>query len=191
MRRSRLVASVLALATGGIALAATLPPQEGMPQPTEQHKMVLSGVGEWEGTLTTTYPGMEASTVPARESIVAIGGFWTQARFECEFMGMPYVGTGFVGYDETKGKYVGTWVDSMSSHLSIMEGDYDKATKTTTMRWTAPDMTGQMAAHRFECVETAAGRTTTFYVGEGKGTKTMVIEMKRAAAPKKAMGGTR
>lgn len=184
MLHSRAATCALVLAIGSLAVAgvrSALPGQE-MPQPTEQHRQLLSGVGAWEGTLTSYMTDPPAAPVAARETVEAVGGFWIQSRFECQFMGMPYVGTGCVGYDAAKKKYIGTWVDSMSSHLALMEGEVDPATKALVLRWESPDETGKLARHRSESVETADGRTMTFYMGEGAGTKSMVIEMKRKAA---------
>jgi hypothetical protein len=190
MLRSPLAALALALALASCVSTDTLtddtvgtmdaamqtPP---MPQPTRQHQELLQSVGTWEGTLTSFVPGVPAEPTPARETVEALGGFWTQSTFECEFMGMPYVGSGCFGYDEAKGKYVGTWIDNMSSMLAVMEGELAADGKTLVMRWRAPDWDGQMTDHRSETVHTANSSVSTFYMGEGQGEKTMVIEMKR------------
>lgn len=182
MQRTRLIAPALALVVAALALAAARPapaPQE-MPQPNEYHKALVAAAGEWEGTLTSYMMPGQPMQVPAKETISAIGAFWTQSRFTCEFMGMPYLGTGCVGYDTTKNKVVGTWIDNMSSYLAVMEGEIDLATGKSVMRYQAPDqMTGAMTPHRIENVASADAYTSTFFQGAGEGTKIMVIEMKR------------
>lgn len=168
------LSAVFALALGPVAQ------EEGMPTPTKEHQQILAGVGDWEGSITIfESPDVKPVPVPAKEKITGIGGFWVVSDFTSEFMGMPYRGSGHVGYDAEKKKYIGTWVDSMSSYFALMEGQYDTSKKALVMRWQAPDMTGQMAAHRTESTETGDTRTMTFFTGEGEGTKTMVIEMKR------------
>lgn len=168
------LSAVFALALGPAAQ------EEGMPTPTKEHQQILAGVGDWEGSITLFgIPGVEPTPVPAKEKITGIGGFWVISDFTSEFMGQPYHGSGHVGYDADKKKFIGTWVDGMSSYLSVMEGEYDESKKALVMRWKAPDMTGQMASHRSESTETGDSRTMTFFMGEGEGTKTMVIEMKR------------
>lgn len=188
MLRKPLALSLAAISFGALAFAATRLAQEpALPQPTEHHQWIVDGAGEWEGTLTSFLPGMPTAPTPAKESVVAIGGFWTQSRFTCDFMGMPYVGVGVLGYDVEKKKFVSTWSDSMSSFLALMEGDMDPKTKTLVMRWTAPDMTGKPAQHRSETVHEGDSYTSTFFVGEGAGTKSMVIAMARKGAkPAKA-----
>jgi hypothetical protein len=164
------------------AFALTLRPAAqapAMPQPTAEHAQLLKGVGDWEGTVAIfDVPGMEAP-VPARESIRAIGGFWLLSEFHSEFAGAPYMGSGHIGYDPQTKRYVGTWVDSMSSFFSKMEGEYDAGNKAVVMRWDAPDVTGKITPHRSVTVEAGDARTMTFFAGPGEGRKTMVIELKR------------
>jgi len=185
MNRTCIATCTFLLAAGALAVAAVRPAlfSQDMPQPGDQHKQLLASVGEWQGTLTTFMPGQPATPAPATQVTEAIGGFWTQSRFTCDFMGMPYLGTGVEGYDESKKKYVGTWVDNMSSYLAIMEGEMDAKGEKLTMRWKAPDMTGAIVPHRAETTHTKDSYTSTFYAGEGEGTKSMVIEMKRKPKP--------
>ena len=91
MLRSSLASLFVApLAAGPLAALAALPVQEmEMPQPAEQHAQLLEAVGAWEGTITAFFPGMPSEPMEAKETVEAIGGFWTQSRFECDFMGMP------------------------------------------------------------------------------------------------------
>jgi hypothetical protein len=165
---------------GALALAGAQPKPQETPQPTPHHAMLLANVGTWEGTLTMSMAGMDAAPIPATETIEGVGPFWTQSRFECDFMG-PFVGTGCSGYDTKKEKFVGTWIDSMSSNLTVMEGDYNAETKTLTMNYEAPDMMGgAIVPHRIETVFGDDTYTSHFYMGAGPDVpETMVIEMHR------------
>lgn len=191
MKFKTTILSLVAASVATTALFASRAAQmPEMPTPKEQHKMLQMAVGEWEGSMKNFMPGMPEAGVPAKQTVEAVGGFWTQSRFECTFMGMPYIGAGCTGYDETKKKYVATWFDNMSSEMALMEGDYDEKTKTLTMRWIAPDMTtGQPTPHRYECVQTGDSAISTFYMGEGAGQKTMIIDLKRKGAKKAAEAG--
>ena len=51
------------------------------------------------------------------------GGLWVLSKFEGDFGGMKFEGRGQFGYDPIKKKYVGTWIDSMSPTLSVLEGN--------------------------------------------------------------------
>ena len=46
---------------------------------------------------------------------------------------MKFEGHGQTGFDTKKGKYVGTWVDSMSKIITMLEGSYDEKTKTLVL----------------------------------------------------------
>ena len=182
---SRIFATTLILATGAIALAAFVPPRHqdpAMEKPNAHHERVLDGAGTWKGTLTSFMPGGPDEPIAAREVAVPVGKFWVNTRFECDYMGMPYVGTGVLGYSAMDDEYVGTWTDSMSSYFALMKGRYDAERDLLVMRWNAPDMTGKMSPHRYELAMRDDGYTSTFFVGEGEGTKSMVIEMERVAA---------
>jgi hypothetical protein len=187
-----MVTPVLALALGACAGAhhaqPAPAPEMPMPQPTAEHKRLLEGVGTWEGTLTNYMPGAPPQSVAAKEVVEPIGEFWTQSRFTCDFMGMPYLGTGVTGYDARKKKYIGTWTDNMSGYFAFMEGDMDASGKRMVMHYEAPDMTGAIQPHRIETVFGTDSYTSSFYMGEGAGTKVMTIEMKRRSG---GTGGTR
>ena len=162
--------------------APPAPPADAMqlPPPMAEHKRLLEGVGEWEGTLTMWVPDQPEQQIAAREVIEPLGSYWTRSRFTCDFMGLPFEGTGTTGYDPVKQRYVGTWVDSMTMELVVMEGEMSADGKTLVMRWTARDPgTGQPGPQRSETVRTGDTTTSTFFHGEGQGTKSMQIVMKR------------
>jgi hypothetical protein len=132
-----------------------------------------------------------AKPMPAKETVTAIGEFWVLSNFHCDMGFMAYQGSGHYGYDADKKQYVGTWVDNTSSYFSLMEGEYDAAKKTLVYRWKAPDQTGKIVPQRSESVENGDTRTMTFFSGEGAGTKSMVIEMKRKKARAAEAGATK
>lgn len=185
MRHLKLVtASLVVVAVSAISVAAVRPamlfPQE-MPKPTEHHKLLMKSVGKWEGTLTMTMPGMPTEGVAATEEITAFGPFWTTSRFECDFMGMPFMGSGSMGYDPAKGKYLGTWIDNMSPALAVMEGEMDEESGKLTMHYEAMNqMTGEMTPHSNVMTMSENAYTLEFYMGEGDDAQhTMTISMKR------------
>lgn len=189
MVRVRLVAPLLVLALAACASEPpkqTMPAQDmsamGMPQPGPEHKLLLDSVGTWEGTMTMFMPDVPSTPVAAKEVVSALGPFWTTSKFTCNFMGMAFEGTGTMGYDQREKQYVGTWIDNMTTHLAVMSGDMGADGKTMVMRWQAPDpATGKLTPERNETVFAKDSYTSTFYLGEGAGTKIMVIAMKRTA----------
>ena len=162
--------------------APPAPPADAMqmPPPTAQHKLLLEGVGTWEGTLTMWMPGQPEQKIVAREVIEPLGDYWTRSKFTCDYMGMPFEGTATMGYDPVKKRYVGTWVDNMTMELAVMEGEMSADGKTLVMKWTARDpATGEPTPNRSETVRSGDSTASTFFHGTGQGTKSMLIEMKR------------
>lgn len=183
----RLVTTVSTLLVAGIAAAAIAPvlPFRQVPEPTEQHAKVVKGAGEYEGTITMMMPGSEPMQAPCTETVTAIGELWTVSHFEMEFMGQPFEGSSIFGYDPEKEKFVGTWIDSMTPKLTVMEGDWDAGKKAFVMHYEMADpMTGGTVDMRNEHVHRDDGYTSSFYsVGEdGEESLSMKIEMTRKKA---------
>ena len=131
MRRTKLtmvaVAVGLLLATQLGGVAAQQPPKAG---PEVQ---VMEGlVGHWQAKvkfwLDPKMPPQESEGMMVRKLI--IGGKVLQEEFKGTFAGAPFEGLGLMCYDPQKKKYVGTWVDSMSGTIAMMDSTYDTSTKT-------------------------------------------------------------
>ncbi len=152
--------------------------QEPAQEVSAEHKRLLQGVGHFSGTMTAYGMGPEPMVTTATDTIEALGAYWIQSRFECSFMGVPYVGTGHFGYDVERGKHLGTWVDNMTPALAIMEGETNEDGQQV-MRWTGPDSAGALVPHWSVSEHRADGYTSTFYMGEGEGELNMVLEMTR------------
>ncbi len=102
---------------------------------SEEHKMLARQVGRWDADME--YLDFETGK-PARSKGVSIrrqplGGFWLIDSFQAEMMGMLFKGMGTTGYDPAKKKLVGTWVDSMTPSLLVVEGSWDKERKVMTL----------------------------------------------------------
>jgi hypothetical protein len=111
--------------------------QEGppVPKPTEEHKVLAAEEGTWDAVVKSYMgaPGAEPMVSKGVETnAMMAGGLWMISKFEGEFGGMKFEGRGQFGYDATKKKYVGTWVDSMAPTISMLEGTYDAKTRTMT-----------------------------------------------------------
>ncbi len=121
-----------------------------MPKPTREHEMLSGNVGTWnvkcQYFMDPSQPPMEQTAV---ETVEPVGAFWTVSKFECDMMGAPFVGRATCGYDTRRGKWVGTWIDSMSTNLFVMEGDMNEEGTTLEMTCQGPNMqTGDMTTFR-------------------------------------------
>lgn len=121
-----------------------------MPQPGPEHEWIQGSAGTWNVKCTywmdPSQPPMEATAV---ETIDTVGPFWTVSTFESNFMGMPFKGRSTLGYTPAKERFVGTWIDSMSQHMFVMEGTRDDSGNVLEMTCEGPDMmTGQIVTYR-------------------------------------------
>jgi Protein of unknown function (DUF1579) len=129
---NRVLSCLAALFLGTSAMAQEPPPIQ---KPLPEHKILAADVGTWDATIKTYMggPNAEPSVSKGTEvNEVLPGGLWVLSKFEGDFGGMKFEGRGQFGFDPVKKKYVGTWLDSMSTVLSVLEGDYDAKTKTMT-----------------------------------------------------------
>ncbi|MGC8639504.1 MAG: DUF1579 domain-containing protein, partial [Isosphaeraceae bacterium] len=109
---------------------------QAVPQPTPEHERLAKIVGTWDATVKSWMqgPDQEPTVSKGVETVKLMpGGLWALSEFHGKFGELDFHGAGQSGYDPAKKKYVGTWVDSMETTLTIMEGDFDPQTKTLTM----------------------------------------------------------
>ena len=180
-----LVVSTLVL--GGAATAAVFSPfaqeepEMQMPEPTDQHKMLMKAAGEWEGTISMKMPDGSEGKTPCSETITKLGDLWTKSDFTMEYEGMPFEGHSILGYQTADDKLVGTWIDAWTPYLAVMEGEMDLEAGTTEMKWIAPAQgMGELTPHRMVTEWKEDSYTSNFFMGEGDAeVPTMTIEMKR------------
>jgi len=116
-----------------MVVAASAHAQE-VPQPSPEHKMLAKEVGVWDADVSMWLkPDAEPMKSKAVETNALLGSMWLASKFEGDFGGEKFTGHGQNGYDPIKKKYVGTWIDSMSPFLMVLEGDFDEKAKTLTM----------------------------------------------------------
>jgi hypothetical protein len=116
------------------SLSASAMAQPG-PKPMDEHKVLTQSEGTWDATIKSYMGGPDAEPMVskgAEVNTVMTGGLWLVSKFDGDFGGMKFEGRGQFGYDPMKKKYVGTWIDSLSPNLSVLEGSYDAKTKTMT-----------------------------------------------------------
>jgi hypothetical protein len=128
--------SVIGLCVVASILSAPAMAQPGA-KPTEEHKILALDEGTWDATIKSYMSGPDAEPAISKGTevnTVLTGGLWVLSKFEGDFGGMKFEGRGQFGYDPIKKKYVGSWIDSMSPSLSVLEGEYDPKTKTMTYK---------------------------------------------------------
>jgi len=154
----------------------------GAPEPTAQHKLLAKDVGTWDASikLWTSGPSSEPMVSKGVENNTMLGGFWLVSEFKGDFGGQPFEGRGQAGYDTNKGKYVVSWIDTMSTEIMLLEGDFDEKTNTLTMTGKGKDPAGKPYEAKEVSEHKADGsRVFTMYMksDETKGELAKVMEI--------------
>jgi hypothetical protein len=138
MFRNLLATLLVAAITSSVTLA---PAQEmpEMPKPQKEHEWLKQLVGEWNYEAEfTPMPGQPGMNTSGTEVTRPIGGFWTLTEIKGDMMGMPFQGIMTIGYSPEKQKYIGTWIDNMTSKLLTYEGAVDESGKILTLNTQGP-----------------------------------------------------
>ncbi|HUR27124.1 MAG TPA: DUF1579 domain-containing protein [Planctomycetota bacterium] len=108
-----------------------------MPKPGPEHEMIAHSVGTWDATMTDYMSGGTVSKGVSTRKMTG-GGFWLVEDYTGQMAGGVFSGHGVTGYDQAKKKYVGMWVDSMSSAMMTTESTYDAGTHKLTAEGMMP-----------------------------------------------------
>lgn len=169
------------------AMQAMMQAWEKAATPGPQHRQLAEHfAGTWN-TKQTMW--MDPSAPPAEStgkdvSEAIFGGRQVRTTFTGSMMDQAFEGFGLTGYDNTRGKYVSLWTDSMSTGLFVSEGDYDPATKTYSFSGQMPDpmKPGTTITMRdsIRIVDADHHVMEMFETRDGKEVRTMLIEYTRA-----------
>jgi hypothetical protein len=99
------------------------------PKPGPEHEKLMELVGDWDAVMDMG--GQKSKATTTYKSIC--GGMWLESNYQGDLGGAKFQGRGLDGYDQIKKKYVGLWVDSVSSAPLHVEGNHDPKTKLLTM----------------------------------------------------------
>lgn len=107
---------------------------EQMGKTGPEHEQLKKAIGEWS-VEESAY--MDPSQPPMKTQYKAtfseaLGGKWVKQELTGEFMGKPYTGLGYSGYDTLAKQYVVTWMDTMSTVGMMMKGKASADGKTIT-----------------------------------------------------------
>jgi hypothetical protein len=114
--------------------------------PGDPHKRLAELAGTFEATVRTwETPGAQPNVSKGiSENRLVLGGRWLEQRFTSSFMGQPFEGVGYTGYDNIRKQYVGTWMDTMSTGMMLSTGQQASAPNAYAFKGTMDDpLTGK------------------------------------------------
>src|SRR5262245_41184694 len=102
--------------------------------PGEQHKKLEPFVGSFDTKLKMW---MDPSKPPEEtsgktETRWVLGNRYLEQHYDGTFMGQPFSGIGYVGYDNVTKKYQMNWMDTASTGVMSMSGKWDATGKVMT-----------------------------------------------------------
>src|SRR5262245_43182897 len=92
--------------------------------PGEQHKLLDGMVGTFDTKITMWMePGGEPQTsIGTSVNSWVMGNCEVMQKATGSFMGQPFEGVGYTGYDNVKKQYWGTWIDNFGTGVMISTG---------------------------------------------------------------------
>jgi hypothetical protein len=116
--------------------------EQGFPfaEPEEQHRWLEQLVGDW------VYEGEadgEEGKATGTETTRSLGGLWVLSEGRGD-LGDGKIATTMMtlGYSPVTGRFVGTWIGSMGTHMWVYDGELDAAKKVLTLNCEGPSMSG-------------------------------------------------
>ena len=152
-----------------------------MATPQKEHEWLQQLVGEWRYEHEAAMePGQPKQKFVGTERVRSIGGLWVV----CEGQGdTPGGGTAdtimTIGYDPQKGRYVGTFIGSMMTHLWPYEGKLDADGRALVLDSEGPSFAGDGKMAKYKDTITIVNdghRTLTSQVLGDDGKWTLFME---------------
>jgi hypothetical protein len=152
-------------------------------RPGPEHHALARFVGEWE---TTTRVWLEPGGEPYAESRGTAShrwleeGRWLALESSGTVMGIPHHGFGMLGYDNFKKKYVGSFVDNISTSILAMEGSWSTPDEPLVMFGTVDEpLTGEHdRAVEYAFAFTGADTLTLRVFDLPRGAENQVLELR-------------
>ena len=105
--------------------------------PGAMHKWMAKFNGTWEADITSFMdPANPHKSMATNVASTIMNGLYQTADMTGNIMGMPFQGHSIMGYDNAKKIFVNTWIDNMSSGITIMTGTFDEVSKTLHLKGT-------------------------------------------------------
>ena len=146
-------------AAGGPPSAEDMHKMMEMAKPGDNHKILADMVGTWkykvkfwmapgappsESTGTTVYK----SIMGGRYVIGDVTGQMEMPGADGKMKKTEFKGMSIDAYDNVKQKFISTWLDSMGTGVTTLEGSYDPATQSLTYTGTTEMMPGMTSKVR-------------------------------------------
>ena len=103
--------------------------------PGVEHKLLASMVGSWNAKVSMWMDPSKPPQVSKGHTVntLVYGGRFVEMKYNGDWMGQKFEGTGLWGYDTIGKQYQSTWHDSMGTQIMTSAGKYDPTTNSLTL----------------------------------------------------------
>lgn len=153
--------------------------------PQAQHRWLKQLEGEWSyESEMACEPGGTPQKFAGIEIVRTLGDLWVLCEGRGEMPGGGEANTLMtLGYDPAKGRFVGSWIGSMMTHLWVYDGALDADNTVLTLESEGPSFTGDGMARYRDVIELKAPdhRVLSSHVlgDDGKWTCFMTVPYRR------------
>ncbi|MEQ1633332.1 MAG: DUF1579 family protein [Planctomycetota bacterium] len=158
------------------SLPFALAQEPSAPAPSKEQKLLDVWIGTWDVT-ATNLEGPAPMVMQAIEETTSIcGGMWLLSKVTGT--NLDFQGIAITGWDATKSKYVGVWVDSMTAAASTSQGTRDAKTGSFAFDGSMSSPEGARTTFTTTEFPTADTRLETVHAVDKDGKKTKVMEIR-------------
>lgn len=124
-------------------------------KPQSEHAWYNSLLGHWEFEHEcVSGPDLPPTKSRGKLKATSMGGLWVLLDCSGDAPdGSPWTSQFTLGFDPVRGKFVGTFIASMMTHLWIYEGELEPDGRTLVMNVEGPRFDGKGTAHYQDCFE--------------------------------------
>lgn len=114
--------------------------------PGKPHEHLQAMVGKYKTVSNWVVPGKNEESVDegTAEFKSILGGRFVTQEFTSSYAGQPMHGFGILGFDNAEQKFVGIWIDDMSTHILHTVGQLDEKTGIMTEKGSCSSPIGTM-----------------------------------------------
>lgn len=158
-----------------------------------EHDLLKQFEGKWKAKTQMFMGDQVMESEGTMTNTLVLDGRFLRQDFKSDFMGQPFKGLGYWGYDRASKQWVTSWMDTWSTGMMTSDkGAYDAATKTWTIdsTYTNPE-TGAKEIHRevLRVIDSDSHVMDLLMVdSSGNATKTMTITYTRMGNKGEAKG---
>lgn len=120
-------------------------------EPSPEHRWLAALVGEWTYENSCVMgPGGETMKSVGREVVRAVGDLWIMGEMTGEMPGGgSMTGIMTLGFDPSRGRFVGTWIGSPMTHMFVYDGSRDASGRILTLDTVGPSFADPTVVARY------------------------------------------